>query len=152
MNIPFQRKGGVSNTQVGIDFEEEARLYFESQGMKVELNVPIEIGINDQKKAHKFDLVDKTRKILIECKAHTWTEGGNVPSAKMTTWNQAMYYFCASPSGYRKILFVLRDLCPRRKITLGHYYINANKHLIPTDVEVLEYDMNEKTAARINLL
>lgn len=149
MDIPFQRKGAVSNTQVGADFEEEARLYLESLGMKVELNVPIDIGINHLKKAHKFDLVDKSSKILIECKAHTWTESGNVPSAKMTTWNQAMYYFCASPSGYRKILLVLRDLCPKRNITLGQYYIRSNPHMIPSDVEVWEFDMTLKTAAII---
>lgn len=150
VNRPFQRKGAKSNTQVGNDFEIVVQQYFESQGLYVDSNVPIDIGINEVKKAHKFDLVDKSSKVLIECKAHTWTEGGNIPSAKMTTWNQAMYYFYAAPSGYRKILLVLKDVCQRRKISLGQYYIQTNLHLIPNDVEIWEFDISENTATKIH--
>jgi hypothetical protein len=78
-----------------------------------------------------------------------WTEGGNVPSAKMTAWNQAMFFFHAAPSGYRKILFVLRDFNEKRNETLGEYYVRTNPHLIPNDVEMWEYDEKQGTAKKI---
>jgi hypothetical protein len=108
----------------------------------------LEIGING-KKSHNFDLGDAQKKVVIECKAHTWTEGGNVPSAKMTTWNQAMFFFHAAPPGYQKILLVLRDFSQKRNETLGEYYIRTNYHLIPKDVEVWEYDERLETAKKI---
>jgi hypothetical protein len=110
--------------------------------------MPVEIGINGGK-PHNFDLGDEQKKVIVECKAHTWTEGGNVPSAKMTAWNQAMFFFHAAPSGYRKILFVLRDFSQKRNETLGEYYIRTNLHLIPNDVEVWEYDEKQRTAKKI---
>ena len=82
----------------------------------------VEIGINGRK-SHNFDLGDEQKKVIVECKAHTWTEGGNVPSAKMTAWNQAMFFFHAAPLGYRKILFVLRDFSQKRNETLAEYHI-----------------------------
>ena len=148
MDKPFQRKGADSNTQVGRDFEVNAQTFFAMQGLYLTPNIMIEIGINGRK-AHNFDLGDYNDKILVECKAHTWTEGGNVPSAKMTTWNQAMFFFHATPLGYRKILFVLRDFSQKRNETLGQYYIRTNPHLIPMDVEVWEFDETKRTAERI---
>jgi hypothetical protein len=63
-----------------------------------------------------------------------------MPSAKMTVWNEAMYYFVCAPSGYRKILFVLRDLRSTNKEALADYYVRTYGHLIPSDVEIWEYD------------
>lgn len=148
MNRPFQRKGASSNTQVGRDFENRAKACFSRLGVHLTSGVSVEIGINGTK-AHVFDLGDIGEKILIECKAHTWTEGGNIPSAKMTTWNQAMYYFHATPVGYRKILLVLRHFNEKRNQTLGQYYIRTNPHLIPEDVEVWELDEAKDIAERI---
>lgn len=148
MDKPFQRKGAESNTQVGRDFEAKAQTFFAQWGLQLTPGMALEIGING-KKLHNFDLGDAQKKVVIECKAHTWTEGGNVPSAKMTTWNQAMFFFHASPSGYRKILLVLRDFSQKRNETLGEYYIRTNYHLIPKDVEVWEYDEKLETAKKI---
>ena len=149
VNKPFQRKGAQSNTQVGRDFEADAQLFFERQGVQLQGRVSVEIGINGRR-PHNFDLGDPKMMVLVECKAHTWTEGGNVPSAKMTAWNQAMFFFHAAPREYRKILFVLRDFSQARNETLGHYYVRTNAHLIPADVEVWEYDEKQKNAERIN--
>ena len=148
MDKPFQRKGADSNTQVGRDFEAKAQAFFAEQGLHLTPGISIEIGING-KKPHNFDLGDHSGKVLVECKAHTWTEGGNVPSAKMTTWNQAMFFFHAAPGGFRKILFVLRDFSRKRNETLGQYYIRTNPHLIPKDVEVWEFDEAQRTATQI---
>jgi len=149
MDKPFQRKGAESNTQVGRDFEAKAQNFFAQRGLlHLTPGVALEIGINGRK-SHNFDLGDEQKKVVIECKAHTWTEGGNVPSVKMTTWNQAMFFFHAAPSGYRKILFVLRDFSQKRNETLGKYYIRTNHHLIPKDVEVWEYNEKLETAKKI---
>jgi len=148
MDKPFQRKGAESNTQVGRDFEAKAQAFFAKQGLHLTPGMAVEIGINGRK-SHNFDLGDKEKKVVVECKAHTWTEGGNVPRAKMAAWNQAMFFFYATPSGYRKILFVLKDFSQKRNETLGEYYIRTNPHLIPNDVEVWEYDEIHLTAKKI---
>jgi len=148
MDKPFQRRGAKSNTAVGRAFESRARDFFSSLGLELERDAAVEIGVNG-KKLHSFDLGCAKRKVLVECKSHTWTAGNNVPSAKLTTWDQAMYFFFAAPSGYRKIFFVRRDYCPRRKQTLAEYYIRTHSHLIPGDVEFWEYDEAKHTAKKI---
>jgi hypothetical protein len=118
---PFQRKGAQSNAQVGRDFETSIQGFFARKGLPLSPSIAIPIGING-KKPHVFDLGNAKDKILVECKAQTWTEGGNVPSAKLTVWNEAMFFFYAAPPGYRKLLVVLRDFSARRNETLGEYY------------------------------
>ena len=148
MDKPFQRKGWKNNTAVGNDFEAKAKRFFAADGLHLESNATVEIGVNG-KKSHGFDLGCLTQKVLVECKSHTWTAGRNVPSAKMTTWDQAMYFFFAGSSGYRKVFFVLRDYCARRKETLAEYYIRTHYHLVPKDVEFWEYDEAKSTARRV---
>lgn len=137
----FQRKHAISNAHVGRDFEAVAHLYFTAQGYEVIKDVALPIGL-ERKKNHRFDLgtpPNAANKIIIECKSHRWTSGDNVPSAKLTVWNEAMYYFYLAPPDYRKIFFILRDESEKRKETLGEYYIRTYGHLIPKDVEIMEY-------------
>lgn len=148
MDKPFQRKGTASNSQVGREFEEKAQAFFETKRVRLTPGFSIEIGVNERKE-HAFDLGDGASKVLVECKAHKWTEGGNVPSAKIIAWNQAMYFFHVAPSGYRKIMFVLRDFSRKRNETLGEYYLRTNFHLIPMDVEFWEFDEEGDTAERL---
>jgi len=82
--------------------------------------------------------------ILVECKAHTWTKGKHVPSAKLSGWNEAMYYFSIAPPNFRKILFVIKS--ERMGETLADYYISRFEHLIPGDVEIWEYDSEKERA------
>jgi hypothetical protein len=145
----FQRNGSISNAHVGKDFESKAKTFFATQGVILDKNISIEIGIEGKKKAHNFDLGNPISKIIVECKSHTWTESENIPSAKITTWNQAMYYFYAAPKGYRKIFIVLKHYSKKHKQTLAAYYLRLNDHLIPSDVEFWEYDEDTKTAQRI---
>lgn len=148
MDKPFQRRGTESNSFVGREFEACAQVFFERQGLLLTPGITVEIGINGKKK-HKFDLGCVKKKVLVECKSHTWTEGGNVPSAKMTTWDQAMFYFHISPEEYRKVLFVLKDFSVKRNETLAEYYVRTSKHLIPRSVEVWEYDQAHQQAVKI---
>src|SRR4051794_6068799 len=106
----FQRIGSISNSQVGRDFEESARKYFATINVALTFGHPLLVGVGEIKKAHTFDLGCNNPvngKIIVECKSHTWTTGGNVPSAKITVWNEAMYYFSLAPRDYRKVFFIL---------------------------------------------
>ena len=142
-NKKFQRIGSKSNAHVGRVFEDLAISIFENSNINVSRDYPLDIGIAGRKKKHVFDLGAKEPPIIVECKSHKWTSSGNMPSAKMTVWNEAMYYFQCAPKTYRKIFVVLHD----KRITTGEslveYYIRTYFHLIPPDVEI--WEINDKT-------
>ena len=139
----YQRTGSVSNAHVGRDFEQDAIRVLSECGINVSPNFSVKVGIAGTRKDHKFDLGSNSPPILVECKSHKWTSpGGNVPSAKMTVWNEAMYYFYCAPSRYRKILFVLRNERSATGETLAAYYIRTYGHLIPEGVEIWELNQD----------
>ena len=140
MNKPHQRLDSISNAHVGADFEKAALLFFGKQGKQLTRNFPLEIGVHDKKKIHRFDLGSANLKIIIECKSHKWTAGGKVPSAKMATWNEAMLYFHLAPKDFTKIFFTLHDKRQTNGESLVAYYKRTYAHIIPKDVEFLEYD------------
>ena len=150
MNKPYQRIGAKSNAHVGREFELVAQKFFANSGHKLNLNLKSSVGVSKVKKDHAFDLGCEKEKILVECKSHKWTSpNDNVPSAKLTVWNEAMYYFLVAPAGYRKIMFVLRDYSEKRKETLAEYYVRTYSHLIPDDVELWEYDTSKQQAVQL---
>ena len=142
----FQRLGAISNADVGSDFETAAQEWFLKEGVRLQRNYSVEVGLSKMKE-RKFDLGSSEPPVLVECKSHKWTSGGNVPSAKITVWNESMYYFLLAPPGFRKVLFVLRDVSEKRGESLAEYYVRNHSHLIPNDVEILEYDVSNMTAA-----
>ena len=142
----FQRLGAISNADVGSDFETAAQEWFSNQDVRLQRNYGMEVGMST-KKERKFDLGPSEPPVLVECKSHKWTSGDNVPSDKITVWNEAMYYFLLAPAGFRKVLFVLRDFGEKRGESLAEYYVRNRCHLIPDDVEILEYDVPNMTAA-----
>ncbi len=139
---------GTSNTHSGRAFEKEALRYLRHKFPSIQPRVAVNIGVNG-KKAHVFDLGDPEEQVVVECKRHTWTAGGNVPSAKLSVWNEAMYLFHATPAKYRRILFILRDYSRKRGITLAEYYIRTYVHLIPRGVEIWEYDTSKRSARQV---
>ena len=143
----FQRVGSVSNTHAGNDFEATAQSFFAKQGISLVKNFSAPVGIRNLKKQHRFDLGSDDPPVIVECKSHTWTQGGNMPSAKMTLWNEAMYYFHVAPNKYRKILFVLKH--SRRDMSLAAYYLKTHGHMVPDGVEVWEYDTSVSTGERL---
>ena len=142
----FQRPGAISNADVGSDFETAAQEWFFNEGARLQRNYGVEVGLS-KKKERKFDLGSREPPVLVECKSHKWRSGGNVPSAKITVWNESMYYFLLAPPGFRKVLFVLRDVSEKRGESLAEYYVRNHSHLIPDDVEILEYDVSKMTVA-----
>lgn len=134
----FQRIGSPSNAHVGREFEELAVSVLSDSGITVEKDFPVDVGVAAVKKSHRFDLGSASPPVLVECKSHRWTTGGNIPSAKLTVWNEAMYYFASAPEKYRKILFVLHDIRESSGESLAEYYIRIYRHLIPPSVEIWE--------------
>lgn len=130
---------------MGSAFEVTAREWFADQGIRLHRNFGVEIGLSSRKE-RKFDLGASSPAVLVECKSHKWTSGGNVPSAKITVWNESMYFVLA-PAGFRKVLFVLRDFSEKRGESLAEYYVRNHSHLIPDDVEILEYDASDRLVA-----
>jgi hypothetical protein len=150
MDKTHQRIGAKSNAHVGREFELATRGFFTNQGLELVLNVKVKVGVDAITKEHAFDLGCKDKKVLVECKSHKWTAPNeNVPSAKLTVWNEAMYYFLLTPVGYRKIMFVLRDYSEKRKETLAEYYLRTYRHMIPNDVELWEYDEDSNFAYQL---
>jgi hypothetical protein len=144
----FQRVGADHNTGVGRSFEKVARAFFQSkEGVNLVPKFPVEVGVSDRKKKHRFDLGSADPPVLVECKSHTWTQTGNMPSAKMTVWNEAMYYFHVAPKNFRKILFVLKH--DRRGQSLASYYLHTHGHLVPDGVEVWEFSAETQTGERL---
>lgn len=143
MNRPHQRIGAISNAHVGAAFEKVALEYFAKKGIVLTPNFSLQIGLNEMK-AHSFDLGSANPKIIVECKSHRWTQGGMMPSAKMTVWNEAMFYFHLVPQNFRKILFVLHDKRRGSGESLLSYYRRTYPHLIPKDVEFFEFDESSR--------
>lgn len=137
-----QRVGSISNSHAGREFESEAREYFlRVEGLQLTPAFSIALGAEGAKpKSHRFDLGSHDPAILVECKSHNWTVSGNMPSAKITVWNEAMYYFYLAPVSYRKVLFVLESCHPKQSKSLAESYARINAHLIPADVSIFEYN------------
>jgi hypothetical protein len=135
-----QKKGSCSNSSVGATFEQTAFEYFKTkEHITLDKEYEINVGIALKKK-HKFDLGSKENKILVECKSSTWTKSENIPSAKISIWNEAMYYFNLAPKEYKKIFFVLKDYSKKKDKTVAQYYMEHYYHLIPKDILFYEYD------------
>jgi len=142
----FQRAGSISNTHVGREFEEAARLFFAKTGISLGRGFSAPVGFK-VKKVHKFDLGSENPPILVECKSYTWTSGGNSPSAKIRGLNEVMLLFSVAPNQYRKILFVLKHL--RKNVTLANHFIKTQGHLIGPNVEIWEFDPEKMEGARV---
>ena len=139
----FQREGSTSNSHVGRAFEERARKILAKHGLRLESDHKVRCGLGRVRKSHAFDLGSESPRVIVECKSHTWTSGGNVPSAKMKNWAEAMFYFHMVPRDYRKIFFVERSIRPGRSESLLSYFLRTQAHMIPPDVEFWELDGDE---------
>ena len=143
MSSNFQREGSTNNTRVGRDFEDRARKALAKCGLRLTPDHKVPCGLGKVRKNHSFDLGSEDPRVIVECKSHTWTSGGNVPSAKMKNWAEAMFYFHMAPRDYRKIFFVEHRLRRGRSESLLSYFLRTQTHMIPPDVECWELDGDE---------
>lgn len=146
MENNFQRVGSISNAHVGREFEEAAQLFFAETGIELQPGFIAPVGYKI-KKFHKFDLGSEKPPILVECKSYTWTSGGNSPSAKIRALNEVMLLFSLAPRRYRKILFLLKHL--RKDVSLATHYIKTQGHLIGPNIEIWEFDLDQKHGERV---
>ena len=111
---------------------------------KVSFSLEKKISIGNPPKDHKFDIVADNDTIAIECKRYTWTETGNVPSAKMGFTNEAAFYLSFLPDSYKKIIVMLRSYHPKRNESLAEYYYRTYRHLLG-NIVVAEFDPNRQS-------
>lgn len=104
-----QGEGSESNAHAGRQFEEAVRRLLVKRLPDSQQSFSVEVG-HLVKKRHRFDFGSSQHKAIIGCKSHTWTKTDKVPSAKMTTWDQAMLYFYLALRGWRKLFVVRKDL------------------------------------------
>ena len=146
----FQRVGAISNAHVGRELEDIAAAYLAQEGLHVHPRHKVPVGVANIKRPHEFDLGCDDQMVLVECKAHTWTAGDKVPSAKMINWAEAMYFFALTPE-YRRIFFVQRSIRVSNGESLVAYFKRTKPHLIPPGVEFWEYDFESKTVLKSGL-
>jgi hypothetical protein len=102
----FQREGAISNAHVGRAFEVRVQAALARVGVFLETHHRVRCGLKERQKLHAFDLGSDDPPVIVECKSHTWTATGNIPSAKLKDWAEAMFYFHMAPAEYRKLFVV----------------------------------------------
>ena len=126
------------NPKVGKEFQMAVKRWFEN-ALNKEFEIEKKIAIGSPAKLHSFDISDCQGKIVIECKCYTWTETGNVPSAKMGFVNEAAFYLSFLGSDVDKTIVMAKATHPKRNETLAEYYFRTNRHLLGK-IKILEYD------------
>lgn len=136
------------NPRNGAIFQQQVMDWFRGKYQK-EFVLEKKLPIGNPAKEHKFDIVDVDSTIAIECKRYTWTETGNVPSAKMGFTNEAAFYLSFLPDTYEKYIVMLYSFHEKRQETLAEYYYRTNRHLLGS-IKVAEYDPEKKGLRIIN--
>jgi len=133
----------VSNTEKGKQFQ---RLALDALSRLTGLQLEAETEVRIGNKPHRFDLASKDQKYVAECKAFTWTAGGNVPSAKISTLREAVNYLGQLPEGTRRLLVLKQSLRAGYSESLAEYFARLNDELLG-DVCVIE--LSDDGSARI---
>jgi hypothetical protein len=135
------------NPRRGARFETLVQRFFARRGLRLGLNYRVNVGMARERRPRTFDLGSARPPILVECKGHTWTAGGNAPSGKFAAWTEAMLYFAAAPHRYRRILAVLRAV--RGRESLAEHYVKRFGHLVPRGVEIWEVAPSGRSRRRL---
>ena len=130
----------------GTEFENRVGDYFREKlsGFELEQNKKtgkIKLKANNIEGAHIFDIISKKYKLLIECKRHSWTSGNHSPSAKLSIWNEAMYYFYLANrinDEYTNILCVECSTNLEGR-SLADLYVKNKEHYIPDRTYIIEF-------------
>ncbi len=97
------------------------------------------LPIGSPAKLHGFDIADEDNRVVAECKCYTWTETGNIPSAKIRSLNEAAFYLSFLPMATEKMIVMLYSVHERRNESLAEYYFRTNRHLLGS-IKVFEFD------------
>ncbi len=129
------------NPSVGKNFENLVKRWAESYFGQIFYEKSI--GIGNPQTGHKFDLVSLDEKVIIECKCYTWTETGNVPSAKIATLDEAVLYLRSINYPAQKIIAMKHDCSIKNGKPLADYFNEKKGHLLE-DISIIELDDNGK--------
>jgi hypothetical protein len=106
------------------------------------------IPIGNPPKLHKFDLVSIDKKYIGESKNYSYTEGGNIPSAKMMGLNEAVFYLQHLPTEKDRFIVVRKEVGINHSVTLGEHYYKTNRHLL-NSVFIIEIDVKTNEVREI---
>jgi hypothetical protein len=70
--------------------------------------------------------VDPEARVAVECKAFTWTATGNMPSAKITTAREAVFYLQWLPDDWTKVLAMSASVRHGYNESLANYFVRLN--------------------------
>ena len=135
------------NTAKGRNFQNKAtELLSAYYGVKFKTESPKMIG--SPPKEHKFDLVSEDDKYIGECKNYSWTETGNVPSAKMAFLNEAVFYLQHLTGDCKRFIAMRYDVHEKRRESFAEYYFRTNRHLL-NGVYIIEIDLSDSNIKEI---
>ena len=132
------------NPHVGRKFQESVKLILEKK-FCTSFEQEAVVAIGKPPKGHKFDLANEDRSIVAECKCYTWTDSGNVPSAKLMGLDEAVFYFGFLPVGTKKILCMKKATFQGKAETLAEYYVRVHGHLLG---DVFVYEISDDGTMR----
>ena len=132
------------NPHVGRKFQESVKLILEKK-FCTSFEQEAAVAIGKPAKDHKFDLANDDRSIVAECKCYTWTDSGNVPSAKLMGLDEAVFYFGFLPVGTKKILCMKKATFRGKAETLAEYYARVHGHLLG---DVFVYEISDDGTMR----
>ena len=128
------------NPGIGRSFQKSAaKLLSRCFGVELLLDHPIPIG--SPPKEHHFDLASQDLRYVGECKSYSWTESGNVPSAKMGFVNEAVFYLTFLPSDTVRFIAMRKDTHPKKRETVAGYYYRTYRHLLH-GITIIEIDLD----------
>jgi hypothetical protein len=135
------------NTGKGREFQRVAADFL-GKHFSVEFRLDEAMPIGNPPKLHRFDLVSVDSRYIGECKNYSWTETGNMPSAKMAFMNEALLYLSLAPAETYRFIVMRLDRHLRRTESLSAYYYRTYLHLL-NGVYIIELD--EKTGTIVEL-
>ena len=130
------------NPRVGKEFQLAVKECFE-EVYTAPFEIERKIAIGRPAKLHSFDISSLDESIVVECKCYTWTETGNVPSAKMGFTNEAAFYLSFLPDNTERMIVMLHAEHAKRNETLAEYYFRTNRHLLGK-IKIYEFDLQTK--------
>ena len=130
------------NPRVGKEFQLAVKEWFE-EVYTAPFEIERKIAIGRPAKLHSFDISSLDESIVVECKCYTWTETGNIPSAKMGFTNEAAFYLSFLPDDTERIIVMLHAEHAKRNETLAEYYFRTNRHLLGK-IKIYEFDLQTK--------
>jgi hypothetical protein len=130
------------NPRVGKEFQLAVKEWLE-EAYTFPFEIERKIAIGRPAKLHSFDISSLDESIVVECKCYTWTETGNIPSAKMGFTNEAAFYLSFLPDDTERIIVMLHAEHLKRNETLAEYYFRTNRHLLGK-IKIYEFDLQTK--------